>query len=286
MTLPGTRKTGAVDVAARHRWPLLGLAAALYALNTLAFATVEQPGLGLGHFYYLPIALVAIVLGPYAGAAAGVLAVGLYEVGVVVNHDIPTRVQVEQSLIRLTTFVLVGALVGTFARVNRTLMEELSQLAQRDSLTGLPNTRAFEAAIAARLARRARFAILVGDVDELRRLNGGGRREGGDDALRRLADRLVARGKQNEDVARIGGDEFAILTDTVSDGGRALAVQLESQLASSAATITFGWAVYPDDGDNALALYRVADERLYARKVARGYRRGFTQSGAVEVSRN
>jgi hypothetical protein len=38
--------------------------------------------------------------------------------------------------------------------------------------------------------------------------------------------------------------------------------------------VTFGWAMHPREGTNALALYRVADERLYARKLMRGQRRG------------
>jgi len=36
---------------------------------------------------------------------------------------------------------------------------------------------------------------------------------------------------------------------------------------------TFGWAIHPQEGENALALYRAASERLYARKVMRGYLR-------------
>ena len=36
--------------------------------------------------------------------------------------------------------------------------------------------------------------------------------------------------------------------------------------------MTFGWAVFPGDGENALSLYRAADERLYARKLVRGER--------------
>ena len=36
---------------------------------------------------------------------------------------------------------------------------------------------------------------------------------------------------------------------------------------------TVGWAVYPHEGENALALYRAANERLYARKVMRSYLR-------------
>ena len=45
-----------------------------------------------------------------------------------------------------------------------------------------------------------------------------------------------------------------------------LASRLESVLAGAGLGITFGWAVHPQDGLNALSLYRAADERLYARK--------------------
>ena len=45
-------------------------------------------------------------------------------------------------------------------------------------------------------------------------------------------------------------------------------------MARQESRITFGWAVYPTDGENALSLYRAADERLYARKLVRGQRAG------------
>ena len=52
-----------------------------------------------------------------------------------------------------------------------------------------------------------------------------------------------------------------------------LASRLESVLAGAGLGITFGWAVHPQDGLNALSLYRAADERLYARKYIRSPRR-------------
>ena len=52
------------------------------------------------------------------------------------------------------------------------------------------------------------------------------------------------------------------------DDARRLAAHLERVLVGSGGVgVTFGWATYPQDGDNALALYRAADERLYARRV-------------------
>ena len=260
-----------MDSAAR-RFTLLLFALVGYVAVTIAFVTRERPGLGLGAFYYLPIALVAFAGGPLLGACAGVLAAGLYDGGIIVNPHLPSNLAFARTVINLITFVGIGALIGEFSRRNRALVGELSQLADRDSVTGLPNTRAFQAAIDRRLELGEEFVLMVGDVDELRQINAAGR-ERGDDALRRLADRLVTAKRPEDDVARVGGDEFAILGSLEGDDGRRLAVALEQHLVHGGTTVTFGWAAFPHDGDNALALYRVADERLYARKVARGFRR-------------
>ena len=55
----------------------LATAATIYVVVFVSFLLLEHPGLGIGHFYYLAIALVALVLGPAWGAAAGGLATAL-----------------------------------------------------------------------------------------------------------------------------------------------------------------------------------------------------------------
>jgi diguanylate cyclase (GGDEF)-like protein len=262
-------------MTAAHRRPvLLALAALGYAAVFVSFCVAERPGLGLGHFYYVPVALVAIATGAFWGGVAGVVAAGLYTVGIFVNPSIPSVLQTQETLIRLCTFTAVGALIGAFARANRRLVGELSQLAERDALTGLPNTRSFEVAIETRLGAGDSFTLLVGDVDELRELNRNG---DGDEALRQIADVLAAAKRPDDHVARIGGDEFAIVASG-PETGRAIALRLEQLLDLAGISVTFGWSTFRRDGDTALALYRAADERLYARKVARGYRRGLPQT--------
>ncbi len=261
---------------AAHRTTLLAIAAASYALVTVAFVTIERPGLGLGHLYYVPIVLVAFASGPVLGGLAGVLSAVLYDLGIVISPRLPSTLAFEQTVIRLIIYTAIGALIGFFVRSNRSLLAQMSQLADRDSITGLPNTRAFQTAIERRLAASESFALLVGDIDELRRTNISGR-ERGDDALRRLADRLVALKRVGDDVARVGGDEFAVLaTLAATSDSRSLAIGTENHLRLWGEAVTFGWATYPQDGTNALALYRAAEERLYARKVARGLRRDDT----------
>ena len=168
----------------------------------------------------------------------------------------------------------VGGLIGWFASRNRAMVSELRVLAERDVLTGLPNTRAFEAAISGRLAAGRPFALLVADLDALKDFN---RDEGftaGNDALRRLADRIATSLGPDDDVARVGSDEFAILASIPNaDGGAQLAARLERILVDDRTKATIGWSAFPYEGDNALALYRAASERLYARKVMRSYLR-------------
>ena len=64
---------------------------------------------------------------------------------------------------------------------------------------------------------------------------------------------------------------FSLLQDP--DGAAQLAARLERLLADGRTKATLGWAAFPQEGDNALALYRAASERLYARKVMRSYLR-------------
>lgn len=261
--------------AALSRRLLIFAALASSALVFVCFLVYERPGLGIGHFYYLAIALAAMAGGAGLGATAGGVATGLYVAGVLINQHMPSRELLTTGTVtRGVTYVTVGALIGWFASRNRAMVSELRVLAERDVLTGLPNTRAFELAITRRLASGHPFALLVADLDALKDFN---RDEGftaGNDALRRLADRLATSLGPDDDVARVGSDEFAILASVqTSEGAAQLAARLERMLVDDRTKATLGWAAFPQEGDNALALYRAASERLYARKVMRSYLR-------------
>jgi GGDEF domain-containing protein len=191
------------------------------------------------------------------GICAGLLASALFTLGIALNTAVPTETQLISMTtpIRILTYTSIGALVGWFAAHDRELVTRLQLLAERDFLTGLPNTRAFEAAIARRLKT-------INDVK--------GHAEG-NDALRRLAEMLGSVLRPQDEVARVGGDEFAVITSLGGgDEAAAAAARLEAVLEGHGVRITFGWSLYPTEGENALSLYRAADERLYARKLVRG----------------
>jgi len=55
----------------RHRAFLLAISAAIYPAILGAFLIAERPGLGIGHFYYVPIAMIALASGPLWSVLAG-----------------------------------------------------------------------------------------------------------------------------------------------------------------------------------------------------------------------
>jgi diguanylate cyclase (GGDEF)-like protein len=230
----------------------------------IGFVLYERPGLGLGHFYYVSIILAALATGPVIGGTAAAVATGMFVTGVLLNpHVSSNEVLTSSTGIRFVTYMTVGVVTGYFAKRNRVLMAELELLAERDALTGLPNTRAFERAIGARLASEQPFALIVGGLDDLvaEALNP-------DDVLQEVASRLLHSLLPGDEVARVGDAEFAVLTHagSANEAGK-VAAHLQRVLASDDVAVTFGWAAFPQDGSNALSLYRAADERLYARRV-------------------
>jgi diguanylate cyclase (GGDEF)-like protein len=260
-----------MSAATSHRRILIGGSVVSYGAVFVAFLLWERPGLGIGHFYYLAIALLALAAGPWFGAAGGLVATALFSLGILLNpHIPPAEIFTAATLIRLVTFAAIGTLVGAFSRSNRVLVERLQVAAERDFLTNLLNARAFEAALERRLEIRRPFALVLGDMDGLKRINDERGHAAGNEALRELADALIESARRGDVVARVGGDEFALLASVVDeDDARGLVRRIEEELAAQQVRMSFGSAVYPVDGASALTLFRIADARLYDRKLLR-----------------
>ena len=179
-----------MPAAPTARQLLLACATASFAVVFLAFVLYEQPGLGLAHFFYLCVALIAMTTGPRLGAAAGVAATALYVTGILANNEIPsTDVLTVSTAIRFVTFVSIGALIGLFASRNRSMLDELGSSPSATSSRACP-TRAFEAAITKRLEAGRPFGLLLADMDALKELNQEAGPSAGNEALRQVADRL------------------------------------------------------------------------------------------------
>ena len=260
-----------------HRRILVAASLAGYfGLVFVGLTRVEVPGLGLGHLLYLPIAALALATGPVVGAGAGVAATVVYLVGAAVNPHLASSdgLTYLASVIRFVTFVGIGWLVGSAAAHNRALMQRLQQHAERDFLTDLLNSRAFESALTNRLDTERPFVLALADVDDLKVVNDSQGHPAGDDYLRRLASVLREETSPQDSVARIGGDEFAVLTDLQGPAdAEAFCRRLQNALAGRGISASFGYAAFPAEGGDRLALFHAADKRLYQGKPAGTERR-------------
>jgi diguanylate cyclase (GGDEF)-like protein len=148
------------------------------------------------------------------------------------------------------------------------------EIAERDPLTAVANRRGFDLALARTHDRERDYALILFDFDDFKTINDVHGHPAGDAVL--IAVAQAARGvvRQGDCLARIGGDEFALIAPGAGYLGvvrlvRALseaiaAIQLPAGIG--AVGVTFAWAIAPDDADDATALVARADERLLARK--------------------
>ena len=174
------------------------------------------------------------------------------------------------------------AFAGTTARRARVAAETVDGLrhrALRDPLTDALNRRGFDERLAAELARARRsgrpLALAYLDVVGLKTINDACGHAMGDRLLQATA-RLLERNSRAEDAfARIGGDEWVvILPEQDAEGAQVFARRLLAEMPALRRelgvqvpwSLTVGWAIYPDDGDDGSALLAAADRRLYARR--------------------
>jgi diguanylate cyclase (GGDEF)-like protein/PAS domain S-box-containing protein len=178
-----------------------------------------------------------------------------------------------------TILETIGKLV-TIATEHQTLTYQLAYRAQHDSLTGLPNRLLFEDRLTQALGRAQRdgqpVALFCMDLDRFKFVNDTLGHHAGDTLLVQYARRVEGLLRQTDTLARMGGDEFAlILTDVTS---RQDALSLAQRIVDSIkapfdvaghelfVTGSIGVAIYPSDAPDAATLQKNADLALYRAK--------------------
>jgi diguanylate cyclase (GGDEF)-like protein/putative nucleotidyltransferase with HDIG domain len=180
-------------------------------------------------------------------------------------------------LVGMGTLLVAAILIRSMRERVEVLIERLYDAARTDPLTKLSNRRGFRELLDLELerARRSRAAVtlIVGDVDHFKEVNDRSGHQVGDDALVRLARLLEHEKRQIDGLARVGGEEFAlILPDTGRHDAFVIAERLRESLAQEfasdavALTMSFGVASHPEDGETAGSLLRAADAALFAAK--------------------
>ena len=179
----------------------------------------------------------------------------------------------------------VIGLMGITREINELKKAEmdLQHLATHDPLTDLPNRYLMVDRLNQVIARSGRFGTTFGvlflDLNGFKAVNDVYGHDGGDVLLREVAHRLTGCVRASDTVARIGGDEFVIVLETLhskADAGRVVRkIQQELgrfftvQAHRVSISISVGASFYPADGLEAEVLLKAADYAMYLAKKAR-----------------
>ncbi len=197
----------------------------------------------------------------------------------------PTFLAMAISVV-LMTFTLVTTLLGQYRRFTdlvgarlraEGLGAENLRLANLDSLTRLPNRRAFFGSLAQACeradARGTRLAVGIIDLDGFKPVNDLHGHAAGDRLLKHVGRRLAELADARIHLARLGGDEFAMIAEDLGEDAdyvafaRRVCAQLRAPFQlhdlSLQVTATMGLVLYPDLARHAEDLYERADYALY-----------------------
>ena len=170
-------------------------------------------------------------------------------------------------------------------------------MAHHDVLTDLPNRILFRIRMEEAFARRRRgepFALLCLDIDHFKAVNDTLGHAAGDDLLRQAADRMRAEVRETDTLARMGGDEFAIIqsgasrTTEIANLAERLLATMKAPFVLDGRSVQVGVSIGivpgSDNTDDGEVLFRLADVALYrAKQEGRGRMRFFETDMEVRM---
>jgi diguanylate cyclase (GGDEF)-like protein len=186
----------------------------------------------------------------------------------------------DEAVTTMAAAALVAAGSLLWAATLRRHLRRVEDVALRDQLTGLPNRALLDDRIDQALQRSRRtlepFALMLIDLDGFKEVNDIRGHEAGDQVLTSIARRLEAVVRASDTVARIGGDEFVVLSLGTGDEEEAAALvgrvrqslRRPYRVAGAIVEIdaSVGWALFPSDGATPAELLGRADGQMYATK--------------------
>jgi diguanylate cyclase (GGDEF)-like protein len=251
---------------------IAGALAAVVAVGYVDYLT--GPEITFSVFYLVPVAIAAWLGGTTVGIVASALAAIVWYSAEVATSRLNANpfVYAWNFGARLIFLLLVALLLAQL----RQMLRRERELSRTDSLTGLPNARAFREVARGEIARCQRYGHALSlafiDIDDFKRVNDSRGHGAGDDLLKRAGEAIRGNLRSSDFVARYGGDEFVVLLPTADENAARLAVdKLRARMREAMAkevvpvALSIGVVTYTPGGSGATvdAMLEIADRLMY-----------------------
>ena len=235
----------------------------------------------LVNLYLLPVITSSLTLGKFATLAnVGLVAACYIFLGSHSMAELATLGFIAGFAAQLAPVLLVAYITTMFSADIRYGLQHAKLLSETDELTGLYNTRGFAIAANRLFGQAQRYgrpaSILMIDCDNLKTVNDTHGHDAGSRLLRQVANAVQVELRATDVPARYGGDEFIVLLpETPPKGAADVAERIRLAIGARPlnlnghnvfASVSIGFASYPEDGRTLDALAARADRALYQAK--------------------
>lgn len=235
--------------------------------------TIAPSAISFRILYVFPLALFSIHIESRTNFSISLTAIALGVAYSIFQLPLPLSARYTQFALGTSAFFFVAYLV----RTGRLHYLEIQRLATHDVLTGLRNRQALQIALESEMARLARygtlFSLAIIDLDGFKQLNDSRGHDQGDAALRLTGQILSSTTRRTDTLARIGGDEFALLMPNTGthECERTCSMLVEKigrgmADAGFAVTASIGATAFNVAPESAVQAIKRADEAMYLAK--------------------
>lgn len=253
------------------RWIHVVAVVATLEVSIAVWATGIQGGLFLWLYTFIAI-MVAYSFRSRRTVAAYLVLLSVGMAVPIIDAPISVRESLRDLLVGIPSLIIAATIVTYFREKFEASQQALRLLARLDPLTGVGNYRTLHERLNYEIGRHGRqgrrLTVTVLDLNNFKDVNTACGHLEGDRVLRDVGRALSETAREQDTVARQGGDEFSVLApETGPSGATTLAARIREALGTITVgdrpvTVSIGWAIYPDDGVTPEALLACADSAL------------------------
>jgi diguanylate cyclase (GGDEF)-like protein len=257
----------------------IAVVGALLVVSSLFILVPAPVGIDSGWMFIVPVAISAIAAGLVEGVGVAIAASILCGLlGGLENRGFDPTLALSFFSARFAVYGITAVVLGAIADAHHSVQSNLRDLASLDPLTQVFNVATLYREMEVLEGQASDFAVMLVDVDDLKKINDTHGHQAGTEAIRAVAKVLRRVVRESDCLARYGGDEFVVILREADLAGAQIVInRLREMLADEVIrgapghrlSASVGVALFGEDGKSSEELLEAADRRMYRDKQTR-----------------